>query len=274
MKTTNCLTRITALAVIGVVAGVMSARADINMYLNGGGEYTASVGLTAPDGHVLNVGAAYLGEYGFTVSSVDSTISGLTGLTAGSTFNSVCLSPSGEVYFNTSYDFNYDTLSGAVPGLNPSGYWSPNGIQNAAYLWKEFGSTVANGDQGAGLALAMLEVLYNGGLNYGTLAANTTYAPNFGTDTAAQTAYNQYISFYESNGASSGSLGEAANTQTYGIFVPVSGSPAGQEFIFLSQNNGNITSVPEPTTLVSAALLLLPFGASTVRILRKGRMAS
>ena len=33
------------------------------------------------------------------------------------------------------------------------------------------------------------------------------------------------------------------------------------------------TPVPEPTTMVAGALLLLPFGASTLRILRKNRVA-
>jgi hypothetical protein len=31
--------------------------------------------------------------------------------------------------------------------------------------------------------------------------------------------------------------------------------------------------VPEPTTVIAGALLLLPFGASTLRILRKNRTA-
>jgi len=31
--------------------------------------------------------------------------------------------------------------------------------------------------------------------------------------------------------------------------------------------------VPEPTTLIAGALLLLPFGASTLRLLRKNRAA-
>jgi F0F1-type ATP synthase assembly protein I len=31
--------------------------------------------------------------------------------------------------------------------------------------------------------------------------------------------------------------------------------------------------VPEPTTMIAGALLLLPFGASTLRILRKTRTA-
>ncbi len=36
-------------------------------------------------------------------------------------------------------------------------------------------------------------------------------------------------------------------------------------------NPHNITSVPEPSTIVAGALLLLPFGISTVRILRKSK---
>ena len=31
--------------------------------------------------------------------------------------------------------------------------------------------------------------------------------------------------------------------------------------------------VPEPTTIIAGALLLLPFGASTIRFLRKNRTA-
>ncbi len=34
-----------------------------------------------------------------------------------------------------------------------------------------------------------------------------------------------------------------------------------------------VITVPEPTTMIAAALLLLPFGASTLRILRRNRMA-
>lgn len=37
--------------------------------------------------------------------------------------------------------------------------------------------------------------------------------------------------------------------------------------------DATISAVPEPTTMVAGALLLLPFGASTIRILRKNRTA-
>jgi hypothetical protein len=62
-------------------------------------------------------------------------------------------------------------------------------------------------------------------------------------------------------------------------FVAGSGLPA---FIDLDTDlNGNdfvvseisITPVPETTTMIAGALLLLPFGASMLRILRRNRMA-
>jgi hypothetical protein len=34
---------------------------------------------------------------------------------------------------------------------------------------------------------------------------------------------------------------------------------------------GAITMVPEPTTLIAGALLLLPFGASMIQVLRRKR---
>jgi hypothetical protein len=46
-----------------------------------------------------------------------------------------------------------------------------------------------------------------------------------------------------------------------------SGNPTGANVEF----TGDVSVVPEPATLISGALLLLPFGASTLRILRKNR---
>ena len=34
-----------------------------------------------------------------------------------------------------------------------------------------------------------------------------------------------------------------------------------------------VTLVPEPTTMIAGAMLLLPFGASTLRVLRRNRVA-
>jgi hypothetical protein len=264
MKATNCLTRITAVAVTCVVIGPMSARATITLTIpnNGLGLSTLAVGMKSPDGVTVNEGAegGYIGVYGFQVNAIDSTIAAETGLTVNSTFNSVCLSPSGTLYAGTQYTYNYESFTSASPGLNPTGDWSANGIVDAAWLWNKYGGTVSTADQGAGLALAMLELLYNGGPN-GTYVSNpnaTQFAPNFYSDNNAHTAYTGYLQDFVNAGSA------VSSPATYGIFVPTSSS--GQEFIFISP-------VPEPTTLIAGALLLLPFGASTLRIVRRNRAA-
>jgi hypothetical protein len=59
-------------------------------------------------------------------------------------------------------------------------------------------------------------------------------------------------------------------------------STGGYEGLSPNNNGGNnvgapaiasLTAVPEPTTIISGVLMLLPFGASTLRILRKKQVA-
>ena len=57
-----------------------------------------------------------------------------------------------------------------------------------------------------------------------------------------------------------------------------SGGAYGVEALNLYDGSGNVyqpqlIETPEPTTMISGAMLLLPFGASTLRILRKNRTA-
>ena len=56
-----------------------------------------------------------------------------------------------------------------------------------------------------------------------------------------------------------------ANANGYFIGAHVQGIPGGL--------SGAITAVPEPTTIIAGALLLVPFGASTFRMLRRNRSA-
>jgi hypothetical protein len=42
---------------------------------------------------------------------------------------------------------------------------------------------------------------------------------------------------------------------------------------YIGLDNVVVSAVPEPTTMIAGALLLLPFGASTLRLLRKTRAA-
>jgi hypothetical protein len=58
-------------------------------------------------------------------------------------------------------------------------------------------------------------------------------------------------------------------------FVILDGNPNinnGISQVSVSSVQQSYHQVPEPTTIIAGALLLLPFGASTLRILRKNRM--
>jgi Protein of unknown function (DUF642) len=55
--------------------------------------------------------------------------------------------------------------------------------------------------------------------------------------------------------------------------ITIGGTDANAGNGFIGLDNLNVSAVPEPTTMIAGALLLLPFGASTLRILRKNRMA-
>ena len=49
--------------------------------------------------------------------------------------------------------------------------------------------------------------------------------------------------------------------------------PNGNDFALDDISLISLTAVPEPTTMIAGVLLLLPFGASTLRILRRNRVA-
>jgi hypothetical protein len=61
-------------------------------------------------------------------------------------------------------------------------------------------------------------------------------------------------------------------TYTGGPSLIAFGWSDGNEHAFI--DDINLVPVPEPTTMIAGALLLLPFGASAVRILRKNHVAS
>jgi hypothetical protein len=61
----------------------------------------------------------------------------------------------------------------------------------------------------------------------------------------------------------------ATTSMTTLTFMDVTGTDSNAGWI----DNVSLVAVPEPTTIVAGALLLLPFGASLVRIMRKKREA-
>ena len=105
-----------------------------------------------------------------------------------------------------------------------------------------------------------------------------TYALGISTNPTTSTTISSGLSSFI--GVSTFDLAAALSTTAGWNFTP--GSNDGLEFgNFNSEAGGTLqvsynytpTSVPEPTTMVAGVLLLLPFGASTLRILRRKRLA-
>ena len=188
---------------------------------------------------------------------------------------SVCLSPAG-LLDGGQYTYNILQFSTASPGIYP-GAWAvvggqPVGINNAAWLWNNYGMAIVNNTGGAysgnqsqaaaALEFAVWTALYNSE-GYGTLGGGTWTQPTLTGSTA--TYYNTFINGLTSSGIT--------GPQFTGNILEGQGALAGpgtgqsQEFFLLG------TPVPEPTTMVAGALLLLPFGASTLRMFRRNRKA-
>ena len=149
----------------------------------------------------------------------------------------------------------------ASVGVDPLWSHNPQAIQNAAWIYNTYfvGQTI-HADQAAGIQLAIWKALYDtsatGTLNSLTFASGKFQATGFGGGLADAVGYVTAL--------------EAA--RTHGPFTVYNET-------WLDPNVPNssqgliYTPVPEPTTLIAGALLLLPFGASTLRILRRNRAA-
>jgi hypothetical protein len=208
---------------------------------------------------------AYIGIYSFTTSDPV----GVTGVP--STIQSICLGPLGDLTTGT-YQYKLETFAQANPGLNPTS-WTYSGsqlwgIQNANYLWSQYGTTANTPTAAAALALALYDALYNS-TGYGaTPLTGHGFAPNFAS-TAEQDDYNADIANLTSHGT------YIANNLGNGyVFVPTdsnAGGPSGQSFIILDTVGEKISPLPETSTIVAASLLLLPLGAGTLKRLHKKR---
>lgn len=259
MTKSKNLVQTVALAVAIGFGATSSAEASITLDLQ---EATlgqrASYGITASSTVGAGINAnEWIGMYQFA-----STGSG----GPSSPFWSTCLSPAGTLD-NGPHLYTSFTFGAGAPGQNPAA-WAKGpeldaGIQNAQYLWRSSAPTIiASGTaaQGTGLALAMYEALYDS-TGYGVTASGNG---NFWlTSPLSGDIYNAYTTYL----GLLNPVSVAANLGT-GNILRSTESGAGQDLIW------NVTAVvPEPTTMIAGALLLLPFGASTLRMLRKSRAA-
>jgi hypothetical protein len=194
---------------------------------------------------------------------------------------SICLSPAGLLDANP-HTYTIETFATANPGIFPAAWASGVvggvqqlwGIQNASYLFNTFGMKIINntsgqaGDQNAqsaALEFAIWTALYDS-TAYGKLGGTVWTAPTSQMDPSTTLAdYNADLK----------ALTTATSIPLYtgnileGTGAPGDGAGAGddQEFLVLG------SPIPEPTTVITGALLLLPFGLSAARMLRKRRQA-
>ena len=182
--------------------------------------------------------------------------------TDNGTFDTFCLSINTE--FSPGTPYAYTVSPTIVYSPPPSGYPQnpPTYISyGAAYIYNQFelgnptyagtlNGTTANNMQ---YTIWYLQGLLNGyvdprGYDYSSVLGGVT-----GTVDQLEAATGKTLAQLQANG--DGAFGVEAMNLHDGIYQP------------------QLIKVPEPTTMIAAALLLLPFGASTLRILRRNRMA-
>jgi len=188
------------------------------------------------------------------------------GPTMPSSYVTVCTDIEGTLYLGQSYEYNTPvTPFNGQSGVNPKwGDGNNDGsaamaIQNAAYLFYTYGKPTSAGiggntEQMAALQLAVWEALYD------TTASGSVTGTRFtvtGGDATAIAQANNWVSGMDGNYGLTGYL----LYPTQGSGVNADGEPP-QELLIAKP-------VPEAPTTIAGVLLLLPFAASTFRILRK-----
>jgi hypothetical protein len=187
----------------------------------------------------------------------------------------LCTDISGVVFLGQNYTYELRPFSGQT-GLAPT--WGATGaaagaaIQNAAHLFYNYYAALTPsglGDaygslttQRAALQLAVWSALYNSTI--GTISLDVTSGPRFtasGGNASAIALANTWLVNLTGNYGLAGDL-----------FYPVPSTQHGQvaqELLFARPPQQIVIPVPEASTIIAGLLLVVPFGASTLRILRR-----
>jgi hypothetical protein len=263
------LTRTLAVAVAGFVS---AASASVTYQINPSEADLETFNVTI-DGDTI--GSALAG--GIQITKEVQTGSGTS---LPSSYVTVCTDIQGTLYLGQSYVYNTPVTSfSGQTGVNPTwgavntpAYVSGSGadaanaaqaIQNAAHLFYTYGQLTSTGiggtpEQMAALQLAVWEALYDttSGGNVVTTGGRLTVS---GGDAAAVALANTWLSGLDGSYGLTGYL--LYPSQKTG--VNADGEPPQELLIAMP--------VPEASTVIAGALLMLPFAASTFKILRKKR---
>jgi hypothetical protein len=184
----------------------------------------------------------------------------------------VCTDIGGTLLLGRTYGYSASTPFAGQSGVNPtwgagnqSGLTSTAnamaGVQAAANLFFTHSSVLSAGTltEKSALQLAIWEALYD------TTAGNTAYGLDGGRfkinsgNAAAVSLAATWLGAMDPNASYVGYLLKPDPADQYNF--------VGQEVFY------GVTAVPEASTVIAGALLLLPLAASSVRILRKSRLA-
>ena len=187
------------------------------------------------------------------------------------TFQTFCLEQHEDIAYPPTGPYDYVINSGAVQGggvagganaIDPhTGLTMDNLSIGTAWLYSQFrAGTLANYFSANRTANA--GVLQNA---FWELEGELPYDANNTYIAAARTALSLTDAQLQLD--SNGAYGVVALNLFNGPYSQQVWSPALNQYVYLNQDM--LAVVPEPATMLAGALLLLPFGASTIRILRR-----
>jgi hypothetical protein len=198
-------------------------------------------------------------------------------------YTTLCTDISGTLYLGYTYSYatpvtpfnnqaGVDPTWGADNASTPPHAIDPASasaaIQNAAYVFYHYGGLTAGGITGSTEQMAALQL--------------AVWAALYDTTSSGNVEFNSTSRFWVSGGSDPAAITEAAS-----LLQGLDGSYSYKGFLLYPDppNGGNngigqsdppqelFIAVPEPSTIIAGALMLLPFGASTIRILRRNREA-
>jgi hypothetical protein len=210
--------------------------------------------------------------------------------TVGQSIITVCTDINGVVYLGSSYNYVAKTFQGQ-DGLNPKWGYGNTGtgplitqaqkdaaaaaIQNAAYVFDQHKAVMSGTDNTlkAAVQLAVWEALYDtgnpNGFSFSDLSGR--FEGVNGSSTAAGIAWGWLNSDLAGTGTDH-LLASAHTLYTGSLLQPVLADGVTPD-TSVQEMLTTLTAVPEPATMIAGALLLLPLGASTLRVLRNKRAA-
>jgi hypothetical protein len=226
-----------AILMAAALAVASSASAQITVTIDSvnPGEIVNLVVTTGTSAVPAYNGGVYAGIYNLTVN--------------GASVPTFCIDVAHDVYLGeTFHDYSYTALASAP--ASPAGPMNITQAADIEKLWAAYYSGAENNAvTAAALQVAIWETLGNGAQGY-----TVTESDNVGVATEAAVMLAALPGIYSE-----------AN-------VNALVSPDGQGYAADPQSLPP-SVVPEPSTMLAGALLLLPFGASTLRILRRNRAA-